>query len=79
VNLEFVGIRVETVDCWRPVGHSLVSAMRRFFIGGSPELEDPTYVAVPSAFEASFMRFRAMMVASCMVPYAVLLKSMRLP
>ena len=35
---------------WRPVG-SRHDQLRRFFIGGSPELEDPSFVAVPTDFQ----------------------------
>lgn len=37
-----------TVNTWRPTGNGLVPKMRRFFIGGSPELEDVTYVKQPA-------------------------------
>ena len=30
-----------------------MSELRRYFVGGCPELEDPTYTAVPSAFEVT--------------------------
>lgn len=36
------------VDTWRPVGNGPIPEMRRFFIGGSPELEDPTYPQIPA-------------------------------
>ncbi|XP_046570750.1 Meckel syndrome type 1 protein-like [Haliotis rubra] len=45
----------ETSHCWRPVGQSISAQLRRFFIGGSPELEDPTYAAVPSTFDGSHL------------------------
>lgn len=44
-----------TKDCWRPLGKSTVSQLRRFFTGGTPELEDPTYVVAPATFEVCFM------------------------
>ncbi|XP_029957534.1 tectonic-like complex member MKS1 isoform X1 [Salarias fasciatus] len=42
-----------TVTChtWRPLQTGTVSALRRFFIGGSPELEDISYVRVPGTFK----------------------------
>ncbi|KAM8835387.1 tectonic-like complex member MKS1 [Synchiropus picturatus] len=42
-----------TVTCqtWRPLQSGTVSALRRFFIGGSPELEDISYVRVPGTFK----------------------------
>ncbi|CAB3977816.1 Meckel syndrome type 1 [Paramuricea clavata] len=40
-----------TVNTWRPTGNGLVPKMRRFFIGGSPELEDVTYVKQPAGSE----------------------------
>lgn len=33
-----------TLDTWRPVGSSPAAEMKRFFIGGTPELEDIRYV-----------------------------------
>ncbi|XP_014677032.1 PREDICTED: Meckel syndrome type 1 protein-like [Priapulus caudatus] len=49
------GCRMETLNTWRPVGHSIRDELRRFFVGGSPELEDPTYVSVPSTFEGAHL------------------------
>ncbi|XP_015239091.1 PREDICTED: Meckel syndrome type 1 protein isoform X1 [Cyprinodon variegatus] len=42
-----------TVTChtWRPVQTGTVSALRRFFIGGSAELEDSSYVRIPGTFK----------------------------
>uniref|UniRef100_A0A6Q2YSQ0 MKS transition zone complex subunit 1 n=1 Tax=Esox lucius TaxID=8010 RepID=A0A6Q2YSQ0_ESOLU len=42
-----------TVSChtWRPLQTGTVSELRRFFIGGSPELEDYSYVRVPGTFK----------------------------
>ncbi|KAI3373919.1 hypothetical protein L3Q82_022488 [Scortum barcoo] len=42
-----------TVTChtWRPIQMGTVSALRRFFIGGSPELEDHSYVRIPGTFK----------------------------
>ncbi|XP_070839950.1 tectonic-like complex member MKS1 isoform X1 [Chaetodon trifascialis] len=42
-----------TVTChtWRPLQTGTVSALRRFFIGGSAELEDLSYVRVPGTFK----------------------------
>ena len=36
------------VNTWRPIGNGPGPEMRRFFIGGSPELEDPTYPQKPA-------------------------------
>ncbi|XP_076452479.1 tectonic-like complex member MKS1 [Babylonia areolata] len=49
------GSETSTRHCWRPVGNSVVSRLRRFFIGGTPELEDPTYTSVPSTFDGSHL------------------------
>nr|XP_006818832.1 PREDICTED: Meckel syndrome type 1 protein homolog [Saccoglossus kowalevskii] len=43
------------IKTWRPQGNSLIDEMRRFFIGGSPELEDPTYTAVPTTHEGEIL------------------------
>lgn len=40
-----------TIPTWRPVELGTVAELRRFFIGGSPELEDITYVRIPSTFK----------------------------
>ena len=40
------------VACWRPVGGP-VDELRRYFIGGSPELNDPFFVAKPPLDEDS--------------------------
>uniref|UniRef100_A0A3Q3X2T4 Uncharacterized protein n=1 Tax=Mola mola TaxID=94237 RepID=A0A3Q3X2T4_MOLML len=42
-----------TVTChtWRPLQTGTVSALRRFFIGGSPELEDHSFVRIPGTFK----------------------------
>lgn len=40
-----------TIPTWRPVELGTVAELRRFFIGGSPELEDLTYVRIPSTFK----------------------------
>ncbi|KAK2175308.1 hypothetical protein NP493_736g04038 [Ridgeia piscesae] len=45
------GVFRMNIHCWRPAGRSCISNLRRFFIGGSPELEDPLATSVPSAFE----------------------------
>ncbi|VDP75270.1 unnamed protein product [Schistosoma mattheei] len=39
------------VSCWRPVGDSVVEELRRFFIGGTCQLEDPTFAKIPGSFE----------------------------
>ncbi|KFO91837.1 Meckel syndrome type 1 protein, partial [Buceros rhinoceros silvestris] len=45
------GFHVLTIPTWRPVELGTVAELRRFFIGGSPELEDITYVRIPSTFK----------------------------
>ncbi|KAK2828677.1 hypothetical protein Q5P01_019711 [Channa striata] len=40
-----------TCHTWRPLQTGTVSALRRFFIGGSPELEEISYVRVPGTFK----------------------------
>ncbi|KAM4620186.1 tectonic-like complex member MKS1 [Polymixia lowei] len=45
------GKHVVTCHTWRPLQTGTVSALRRFFIGGSPELEDHSYVRVPGTFK----------------------------
>lgn len=49
------GVYNESMPCWRPRGDSLIYELRRFFIGGSPELEDISYAAVPSNHEGSIL------------------------
>ncbi|CAD5118781.1 DgyrCDS7459 [Dimorphilus gyrociliatus] len=43
------------LQCWRPVGTSIFTSLRRFFIGGTAELEDTTYVSKPSTFQGSHL------------------------
>ncbi|XP_059685136.1 tectonic-like complex member MKS1 isoform X3 [Gavia stellata] len=45
------GLHMLTIPTWRPVELGTVAELRRFFIGGSPELEDITYVRIPSTFK----------------------------
>ncbi|NXR98119.1 MKS1 protein, partial [Oxylabes madagascariensis] len=45
------GVHMLTIPTWRPVDLGTVAEMRRFFIGGSPELEDLTYTRIPSTFK----------------------------
>ena len=47
----FKGMSQENLACWRPRGDSLIYELRRFFIGGSPELEDISYVGIPTENE----------------------------
>nr|XP_020454213.1 Meckel syndrome type 1 protein isoform X2 [Monopterus albus] len=45
------GKHIVTCHTWRPLQTGTVSALRRFFIGGSPELEDFSYVRIPGTFK----------------------------
>ncbi|XP_005986924.1 Meckel syndrome type 1 protein [Latimeria chalumnae] len=45
------GSHTMTCPTWRPIQTGTVSELRRFFIGGSPELEDISYVRVPGTFK----------------------------
>ncbi|XP_072024314.1 tectonic-like complex member MKS1 [Amphiura filiformis] len=45
------GMHALEVNTWRPAGRGANDDLRRFFIGGSPELEDPTYTSVPITYE----------------------------
>ncbi|KAM4046809.1 tectonic-like complex member MKS1 [Anomaloglossus baeobatrachus] len=45
------GMHNVTAQTWRPVEQGTVSELRRFFIGGSPELEDLTYARIPGTFQ----------------------------
>ena len=42
-----------TINTWRPSGHRVVDKLKRFFVGGGPELEDLSYIAQPSGFNVS--------------------------
>ncbi|KAM4795091.1 tectonic-like complex member MKS1 [Rhinophrynus dorsalis] len=44
------GMHVLTAQTWRPVELGSITELKRFFIGGSPELEDMTYIRVPGTF-----------------------------
>ncbi|PAA93628.1 hypothetical protein BOX15_Mlig011790g1 [Macrostomum lignano] len=43
------------LQCWRPTGNSVVCELRRFFIGGTPELEDSTFTNVPTDFDGTHL------------------------
>uniref|UniRef100_A0A2I2ZEE5 MKS transition zone complex subunit 1 n=1 Tax=Gorilla gorilla gorilla TaxID=9595 RepID=A0A2I2ZEE5_GORGO len=45
------GSHTLTVSTWRPVELGTVAELRRFFIGGSLELEDLSYVRIPGSFK----------------------------
>ncbi|KAH0500315.1 Meckel syndrome type 1 protein-like protein [Microtus ochrogaster] len=45
------GSHTLTITTWRPMELGLVAELRRFFIGGSLELEDPSYVRIPGTFK----------------------------
>uniref|UniRef100_F6YN29 MKS transition zone complex subunit 1 n=1 Tax=Monodelphis domestica TaxID=13616 RepID=F6YN29_MONDO len=45
------GTHTLTISTWRPVELGTVSELRRFFIGGSLELEDLSYVRIPGTFQ----------------------------
>ncbi|XP_038615257.1 Meckel syndrome type 1 protein [Tachyglossus aculeatus] len=45
------GFHTLTAPTWRPVELGVTAELRRFFIGGSLELEDLTYVRVPGTFK----------------------------
>uniref|UniRef100_A0A3Q3BIB6 MKS transition zone complex subunit 1 n=1 Tax=Kryptolebias marmoratus TaxID=37003 RepID=A0A3Q3BIB6_KRYMA len=51
--LLFPTLPKHTMTChtWRPLQTGTVSALRRFFIGGSAELEDLSYVRIPETFK----------------------------
>eukprot|EP01062_Namystynia_karyoxenos_P043281 TRINITY_DN3169_c0_g1_i1.p1 TRINITY_DN3169_c0_g1~~TRINITY_DN3169_c0_g1_i1.p1 ORF type:complete len:977 (+),score=226.92 TRINITY_DN3169_c0_g1_i1:83-3013(+) len=48
------GTHRRVLPCWKPV-HSIRQHLREHFLGGSPELEDLSYVAVPSGFKEDFL------------------------
>ncbi|KAM9846524.1 tectonic-like complex member MKS1 [Aulostomus maculatus] len=45
------GKHTMTCQTWRPLQEGTVSALRRFFVGGSPELEDLSYIRIPGTFK----------------------------
>ncbi|NWH66761.1 MKS1 protein, partial [Geococcyx californianus] len=66
-----------TIPTWRPV-LGIVAEMRRFFIGGSPELEDLTYIRIPSSFKGerlSRFGFRTKTTGSVTFRFGCLLQS----
>ena len=46
------GCRTFNIDCWRPDGPDNATKLRRFFIGGTPELSDVRYTHVPVNYSA---------------------------
>lgn len=49
------GSHTLTVPTWRPLELGPVAELRRFFIGGSLELEDLSYVRIPGTFKVTFV------------------------
>ncbi|CAH2219727.1 Meckel syndrome type 1 isoform X1 [Pelobates cultripes] len=47
------GMHTVTAHTWRPVELGTISELRRFFIGGSPELEDMSYTRIPGTFQGN--------------------------
>ena len=41
------------VQTWRPAGRRILDKMRRFFVGGAPQIDDVSYVATPKNFQVS--------------------------
>ena len=39
------------IATWRPYGNNISQQMRRFFTGGAPELDDISYVKIPTESE----------------------------
>ncbi|GFS26615.1 Meckel syndrome type 1 protein [Elysia marginata] len=73
-----IGIHTEKAHCWRPVGNSVFDNLRRFFTGGTPEIEDPTYVAVPSTFDGKYLSkfgFRTQSTGTVTARFSVMLQS----
>ncbi|KAK2168670.1 hypothetical protein LSH36_15g14053 [Paralvinella palmiformis] len=74
------GCSVQELNCWRPVGRSLISELRRFFVGGNAELEDPTYTAIPSTFEGKHLSkygFKTVSAGSVTVKFNIVQQSQR--
>ena len=44
------------IATWRPYGNDVSQQMRRFFTGGAPELEDISYVKIPTESEVQIVR-----------------------
>lgn len=49
-SLTVAGDHNVVVDTWRPSGHRVVDKLRRFFIGGGPELDNLDYITQSSDF-----------------------------
>lgn len=60
----FSGTLQEELICWRPRGDSIIYELRRFFIGGSPELEDISYACIPSDHEVRVSSFCFLILSS---------------
>lgn len=60
-----LGYYDEHLSCWRPRGDSIFNELRRFFIGGSNELEDISYVAIPKQFQGEKVMKQPLIPLSC--------------
>lgn len=46
-----------TCHTWRPLQTGTVAELRRFFIGGAPELEDISDVRIPGTFKVGGTKY----------------------
>lgn len=53
------GFHRETCHTWRPMQTGTVAELRRFFIGGAPELEDVSDVRIPGTFKVGVIKWPA--------------------
>ncbi|CAH8565683.1 unnamed protein product [Dicrocoelium dendriticum] len=49
------GEHVTVVHCWLPSGESVIEELRRFFVGGTSQLEDVTCTAIPGNLESEHL------------------------
>ncbi|KAK0058729.1 Meckel syndrome type 1 protein [Biomphalaria pfeifferi] len=72
------GVHIGKAHFWRPVGNTVIDNLRRFFIGGTPEVEDPTYAAIPSTFDGTYLSkfgFRTQSTGTVTVRFNVMMQS----
>lgn len=55
-TLTHKGAHELTVNTWRPSGFRVLDKMKRFFVGGVPEIDDISYVAQPRDFQVGWGR-----------------------
>ena len=50
-HLTCQGVHEVVVNTWRPSGFRVLDKLKRFFVGGAPQIDDISYVTQPTDFQ----------------------------